>query len=269
MIAIADTNQNTNNTTDTTTTQDTTVDTVKKFVLKFENLDTTRPGVICDAENFASVLHSGHYSVEQAKTMLISHFISAQNEKTNEIGNTSQETIWSYNVNTKSNTTTIYAVPKINFLPIEGDLETMQGALTQAKISASFFDGQISKQLDTVGIKTTRANIRAYRKSYISQISKLLLEEILTKKPTAYVTRWFDRINGNSYFSVSLSSEQFAINVPMAYGYDNAENLVIRALRLECPRTMRARDVLERNGVTVVDLGYCTKGELYKAAFHI
>lgn len=240
---------------------------VKKFVLKFGGFDTTRPGVTCDSENFASVLYN-EYSEIEGKRLLISHFIASQNYKSYE--NKQLSPIWSYNVNTKSNTTTtIYASPSIGFLPIEGDLETMQAALTRAKISASFFDNQISKHLDSVGIKTTRANIRAYRNSYISQISKLLLEEILTKRSKAYITRWFDKLNGGSYFSLNLSSGRFAINVPMSYVDGNIEGLVIRALRLNWPRTKSARDVLNDAGITIVDLGYRTKGELYKAAFHI
>lgn len=267
------TNDNTTNATqdttqDTTvnTTQDTTVNTVKKFTLKFEGLKTARPGVTCAAENFWSVLYSDNYSAKQAKTTLIGHFISAQNEKTHE--NKQPEALWSYNVNTKSNTT-VYAAPSIAFIALPGDLETMQRALTQAKISASFFDVQIEKHLESVGIKTTRANVRVYRKSYIAQISKLLIEEILTKRSTATIVRWFDRINGNSHFSLNLSGDQFAINVPMSYGYGNAEGLVIRALRLEQPRTVSARAVLEELGIAVVDLGYRAKGELYKAAFRI
>lgn len=239
---------------------------VKKFVLKFGGFDTTRPGVTCDSENFASVLYN-EYSEIEGKRLLISHFIAAQNYKSYE--NKQLSPIWSYNMNTKSNTTTIYAAPSIGFLPIEGDLETMQAALTRAKISASFFDNQISKHLDSVGIKTTRANIRAYRESYKDQISKLLLEEILTKRSTAYITRWFDKLNGDSYFSLNLSSARFAINVPMSYGYGNIEGLVIRALRLYWPRTKPACDVLNDAGITIVDLGYKNKGELYKAAFHI
>lgn len=241
--------------------------TIKKFTLKFENLDTTRPGVTCAAENFASVLHSGHYSVEQAKTMLINHFIAAQNEKMSE--NNQSSPIWSNDVTTKNTTTTIYAAPSIAFIALPGDLETMQAALTTAKVAPTFFDNQISKHLESVSIKTTRANIRAYRKSYISQISKMLLEEILTKKTTATVVRWFDKLNGNSHFSVSLSSGQFELNIPLSYGYGDAEGLVIRALRLEQPRTKSARKALKVVGVSVVDMGYRTKGELYKAAFHI
>lgn len=268
---------NDNTTNNATTAQDTTVNTtvkntvkntVKKFVLKFVDFNTARPGVTCAAENFASVLHSDNYSAKQAKTALISHFISAQNEIARE--NNQPSPIWSYNMTTKSNTTTtaVYAAPKINFIPIKGDLETVQSALTQAKVCASFFDSQIEKHLESVGVKTTRSNVRAYRKSYISQISKMLIEEILNKSSTAYVTRWFDRVNGNSYFSIHLSSGQFELNIPLSYGYDNAENLVVRALRLQ-PRTVSARAVLEELGIAVVDLGYRTKGELYKAAFHI
>lgn len=241
-----------------------------KFVLKFD-LSAVRPSVTCEATKFHSEL-IGNYkfsNVTHVKNLLVKHFIAAQNYKSHE--NKQLSPIWSYNVNTKSNTTTttIYAAPSIGFLPIEGDLETMQAALTRVKISASFFDNQISKHLDSVGIKTTRANIRAYRESYKGQISKLLVEEILTKRSKAYITRWFDKLNGGSYFSLNLSSGRFAINVPMSYVDGNIEGLVIRALRLDWPRTMRARDVLKAAGISVVDLGYRTKGELYKAAFHI
>lgn len=238
--------------------------TIKKFVLKFVDFNTTRPGVTCESENFASALHSVDKFAANThkKTLLIKHFIASQNEKTQ------PEQIWSYNVTTK-NTTTVYAAPSIAFIALPGDLETMQAALTSAKISATFFDSQIEKHLESVGVKTTRSNVRAYRESYISQISKMLIEEILNKSSTAYVTRWFDKANGNSYFSVSLNNGQFAINVPLAYGYDNAENLVVRALRLEQPRTKSARAVLEELGIAVVDFGYKNKGELYQAAFRI
>ena len=256
-----------NDNTTNNATQDTTVNAdVKKFVLKFGGFDTTRPGVVCESENFWSELYN-EYSEIEGKRLLIGHFISAQNYKSYE--NKQPEPIWSYNVNTNTTTTTIYAAPSITFFPLHGDLETMQRALTQAKISATFFDGQISKHLTSVGIPATRANVRVYRKSYTSQISKLLIEEILTKRSTATVARWFDKLNGNSYYSVCLSNGAFSINVPLAYGYGDAENLVVRALRLEQPRTVSACNVLERNGITVVDLGYCTRGELYKAAFRI
>jgi len=40
-------------------------------------------------------------------------------------------------------------------------------------------------------------------------------------KPTiaAYCRRWFDKVNGNSYFSVNLIIAGNAINIPFQYGY--------------------------------------------------
>lgn len=35
----------------------------------------------------------------------------------------------------------------------------------------------------------------------------------------AYCRRWFDKVNGNSYFSVNLIIAGNAINIPMQYGY--------------------------------------------------
>ncbi|MFW9606727.1 MAG: hypothetical protein ACMV0I_09345 [Pseudomonas sp.] len=142
--------------------------TIKKFTLKF-NLTTDRPSASCDAVGFfAELLGSAKGYETHAKERLINSFIREQEFKTQ------TKNLWSYEMKAKNDTVTVLATPKITFLPLEGDLEAMQGALTQAKISASFFDNQISKHLDTVGIKTTRANIRVYRKSYIAQISKLL-----------------------------------------------------------------------------------------------
>lgn len=236
---------------------------VKKFVLNFDFKDS-KFSATCDDAEFERSLLCDELSQEYAKVELVKQFIKSQN-----YNETTNRKIWFYDMKQNTNTTTIYCAPIIDLKPHACDLETMQAALTRAKISASFFDSQIEKHLESVGIKTTRANIRAYRESYKDQISKLLLEEILTERSTAYITRWFDKVNGNSYFSLNLSSGRFAINVPMIYGYGSAENLIIRALRLECPRTMRARDVLRAAGINVVDLGYRTKGELYKAAFHI
>lgn len=36
---------------------------------------------------------------------------------------------------------------------------------------------------------------------------------------TAYCRRWFDKVNGNSYFSVNIIIAGNAINIPMQYGY--------------------------------------------------
>lgn len=245
-----------------------------KFVLKFD-LSAARPSVVCDSTGFFSEL-IGDYkfsNVANVKNLLIKHFIAreeaADYDNKQQQQQQQQQTIWVYNVNTKNTTTTVYAAPSIAFWPVEGDFEAMQAALTSAKISATFFDSQIEKHLESVGIKTTRENVRVYRKSYISQISKLLLEEILNKPSTAYVARCFDRINGNSYFSVRLTNGSFSINVPMSYGYGDAEGLVIRALRLECPRTMRHGEMLASMGVTIVDNGYSLKCEMFTAAFHI
>ncbi len=236
-----------------------------KFVLKFD-LSAYRPSVVCKSTGFHSELYGDYKfsNVAAVKDLLVKHFIAREEEDT-----TNTNTFWVYNVNNTNITATVYRAPRLAFWPVEGDFEAMASALTQAKVGASFFDVQIEKHLTSVGIKTTRENVRLYRKPYIAQISKMLLEEILNKPSTAYITRWFDRINGNSHFSLNLSGGRFSINVPMAYGYGNAEGLVVRALRLDWPRTKSACDVLTGHGVTVVDLGYSLKRNMYRAAFHI
>lgn len=240
--------------------------TPKKFVLKFD-LSGTRPSVVCESIGFYSELIGDYVSSSTTcvKDLLVKHFV-AREEATAD----NTQKFWVYNVKAKStNTATVYRAPRIIFWPIEGDFEAMQTALTSSKISATFFDSQIVKHVQSVGIPATRENVRVYRESYKEQISKLFLTEILYKKSTATIVRWFDNISGNSYFSVNLSNGNYQINVPAQYGYGDAEGLVMRALRLECPRYMRSREYLDSLGITVVDLGYSLKREMFKAAFYI
>lgn len=240
---------------------------VKKFVLKFD-LSGTRPSVVCESIGFYSELIGDYVSSSTTcvKDLLVKHFV-AREEATAD----NTQKFWVYNVKAKStNTATVYRAPRIIFWPVEGDFEAMQTALTSSKISATFFDSQIVKHMQSVGIPATRENVRVYRDSYKEQISKLLLTEILYKKSTATIVRRFDKINGNSYFSLNLNNGNYQINVPQQYGYSSAESLVVRALCLECPRTMRESEYLTNLlGVQVVDLGYSLKRDMFQAAFHI
>lgn len=240
-----------------------------KFVLKFD-LSATRPSVVCEAANFHSELFGDYKfsNVADVKNLLIHHFV-AREEAADYDDKQQQQTIWVYNVNSTNATTTVYRAPRIVFWPCAGDFETMSNALTQPKVPATFFDVQIVKHLESAGVAVTRENVRVYRDPYKDQISKLLLNEILEKRTIAHVARWFDKISGNSYFSVSIFDGLYQINVPAQYGYGDAENLVIHALRLECPRTMRPSEYLASMGVTVVDLDYSLKREMFTAAFHI
>lgn len=43
-------------------------------------------------------------------------------------------------------------------------------------------------------------------------------EEEVKPTITAYCRRWFDKVNGNSYFSVSIEIAYNSINIPMQYG---------------------------------------------------
>lgn len=254
----------------TTTTQDTTVDTVKKFVLKFD-LSAYRPSVVCESTGFYSEL-IGDYkfsNVVYVKNLLVKNFIAREESADYDNKQQQQQTIWVYDMNNATNTTTVYRAPRIIFWPCDGDFKAMQTALTSSKISATFFDSQIVKHMQSVGIPATRENVRAYRNSYKSEISKLLKQEILDRKSTATVARHFDKINGNSYFSVNLSNGIYQINVPAQYGYGDAKGLIIRALKLDVPRNIRSGEYLDSLGITVVDNGYSLKRDMFQAAFHI
>lgn len=241
---------------------------VKKFTLKFD-LDTARPSVVCESTGFYSEL-VGDYTfsnVAYVKNLLVKHFIVR--EEAADYDNKQQQPIWVHNVNNTNITATVYRAPRIIFWPMEGDFETMSNALTSSKISATFFDKQISQHLESAGVVVTRENVRIYRNSYKEQISKLLLDEILSKRTIAHVARWFDKVNGNSYASVNIFDGIYQINVPLSYGYGSVENLIIHALKLELPRNMRSGEYLESMGISVVDLGYGLKREMFQAAFYI
>lgn len=244
----------------------TTITPVKKFTLKFD-LSAARPSVVCESTGFHSELYGDHKfsNVAYVKNLLIKHFI-AREEATAD----NTQKFWVYNAKAKNtNTTTVYRAPRVIFWPTEGDFEAMQTALTSSKISATFFDAQIVKHLESAGVVVTSENVRVYRNSYKDQLSKLLLSEILEKRTIAHVARWFDKINGNSYASVSVFDGLYQINVPMSYGYGSAENMVIHALKLELPSNMSTGEYLDSLGITVVDLGYDLKREMFKAAFCI
>ena len=73
-----------------------------------------------------------------------------------------------------------------------------------------------------------------FKPQEITEAAKIIQKESITDtmelirdkyeaegKPTiaAYCRRWFDKVNGNSYFSVNLITAGNAINIPMQYGY--------------------------------------------------
>lgn len=237
---------------------------VKKFVLKFDFNDS-KFSATCDNAEFERSLLCDKLSHEYAKTELIKQFIKSQNYNEN----TTQK-IWFYDMKQNTNNTlTIYCAPRIDFKPCADDFETMSDALTTVKVPVSFFDTQIIKHLESVGVVVTSKNVRIYRASYKDQISKLLLSEILSKRTMVYVARWFDKINGNSHSSVSVFDGIYQINVPVQYGYGSAENMIIHALKLDMPRTMCSGEYLTILGMTVVDLGYGLKREMFQAAFCI
>lgn len=76
-----------------------------------------------------------------------------------------------------------------------------------------------------IGSKFSARDIKEARELIIKDIIKHcleLIEDNYTGQPIkATCRRWWDNVNGNSYFSVNVNLGKYAFNIPFQYGYDN------------------------------------------------
>jgi hypothetical protein len=97
------------------------------------------------------------------------------------------------------------------------------------------------------------------------------------KPIVAYCRRWFDKINGNSYYSVSLDIDGHIINIPMSYGsgsqwqydvLDLLEKLQIIAPLPVYPNGNKDYGYLsDYDFIRWIDQGYGLKKDMFKGLY--
>lgn len=90
------------------------------------------------------------------------------------------------------------------------------------------------KTLRISGDKFTARDIKEARELIIKDTLQHCLELIkdsYTNGPiTATIRRWWDNVNGNSYFSVNVNIGKHTFNLPFQYGYDSQPNAETEAV---------------------------------------
>ena len=94
----------------------------------------------------------------------------------------------------------------------------------------------------------------------IGHCLELIRDEYLGNEITAHGRRWFDKVNGNSYFSVNVKIGKHAINIPFQYGYGSQ-------WESETNHILNKIGITTRQKINFIDSGYMTKKMMFEGLY--
>ena len=123
-------------------------------------------------------------------------------------------------------------------------------------------NNEVIKQRAT-GSKFSARDIKEARELIIKDTIKHCLDLIKDSYEggpiIAICRRWWDIINGNSYFSVHISIGKHAFNIPFQYGYNNQ-------YQSETQSQLKLLGISAEN-VTYIDQGYKNKRDMFEGLY--
>ena len=139
-------------------------------------------------------------------------------------------------------------------------MHKVEEAAVVGKIDKKHFDEEMLE----AGITPTKET----RAQYLTAQATWLKHMVFSGLKEIRIRRLFDRSFGNSYYSLRLVSfvdnTQYVMNVNQRYGYGDSHSL-LRQSGI-APDGCLVRKWLEDNDITVVDVGYVRKADMYKSA---
>lgn len=138
------------------------------------------------------------------------------------------------------------------------------------------------REIVNIEAKTQRAQGAKFKPQTITEAAQLLKAHAIAhffedarqswngETIDVFCRRWFDKINGNSYFSLSIqipiADDWRVFNVPFSYGYgSHPEHEGFRILSEKGFFTGERRD--NRDKIRFVDCGYGLKRDLYQGIY--
>lgn len=129
-----------------------------------------------------------------------------------------------------------------------GFTELINAEVKKQRLSGSKFSAYDIKEAKQIIIKDT-----------VKHCLELIKDSYNGETIQAISRRWWDKVNGNSYFSVNLTIGKYAINLPFQYGYDSQpKSEVFKLLELIN---------IKSDNINFIDKGFMLKRAMFKGLY--
>lgn len=120
-----------------------------------------------------------------------------------------------------------------------------------------------AKKQRLAGGKFTLSDIKQaselIKKETIEHCLELIKDEYNNETVYATGRRWWDGVNGNSYFSVNINLGKHSINIPFQYGYGNQWEQETKALL--------AKLEIKPTNIQFIDTGFKNKRDMFEGLY--